>query len=90
MVKWEGNAPSPEYPFASNTSRCFALNNTADQVQCNAESLNIYNPPSEYSYVDYTSLWEPITCLLYNVSYSSRVNSAAGELSEDIYTHTAR
>lgn len=54
--------------------QCFALETPEEQVDCFAENLNITDPPSIYSFVKYPQLWEPITCLLWNVTLSFRVD----------------
>ena len=52
--------------------QCFLLNTTSEQVTCSSQHLNITDPPSEYSYTEYPTQWDYITCLLYNVSYHHR------------------
>ena len=52
--------------------QCLLLNTTSEQVACSSQHLNITDPPSEYSYGEYPTQWDYITCLLYNVSYHHR------------------
>ncbi len=51
---------------------CLSLPEAAQQVTCSAQNLNIYEAPSIYNFNDFASLWQPITCLLWNVTYGSR------------------
>ena len=37
--------------------------------------LNITDPPSIYSYSQYSALWQPAWCMLWNVTLSGRVDS---------------
>ncbi len=53
---------------------CAGLPSEDFQVNCSAQNLNIYEPPSIYEYAEYTTLWEPITCWLWNVTYHNRQN----------------
>lgn len=59
-------------------SQCFQFP-PEEQVSCSAQMLNSTNPPSEYSFVQDTTLWEPIWCLLYNVSLTNRVEAFDGK-----------
>jgi hypothetical protein len=56
------------------TGQCFALPQTDEQVMCNSQHLNIYDPPSIYNYSQYTPLWESVSCLLWNTTLSNRVD----------------
>lgn len=48
------------------------------QVNCSAQNLNIFEPPSIWDSEHYPELWEPTVCLLSNVTYHHRVNIAGG------------
>eukprot|EP00887_Chlorella_sp_A99_P005087 scaffold25.g5087.t1 len=54
-------------------AQCFALP-AEQQVPCSAQHLNVSDPPSTYSFDSHSVLWEPIQCLLANVTYSTRWN----------------
>lgn len=58
----------------STAAQCLLLPVPAQQVSCSSQHLNTSDPPSTWGVVDYGMLWEPITCLLWNVTYSKRVN----------------
>ncbi|KAL4855761.1 Sodium/hydrogen exchanger 8 [Chlorella vulgaris] len=63
--------------FAGNTSEeCFGFSPAAMQVACSAQLLNITDPPSIYSWEEDSFLWEPVTCMLANVTYSNRIDLA--------------
>jgi len=67
--------------YANYTSeQCLALSVPADEVLCSSQMLNVTNPPSIYGFVNYTQLWEPVSCLLWNVTLGDRVN-VQGEVS---------
>lgn len=77
-----GSTPSHGYSFVSytnylNQQQCLTLP-PAEEVACVSQHLNITEPPSVYTYTDYTSLWDPVTCLLWNVTLHERID-AAGE-----------
>lgn len=53
----------------------------SESVSCSSQHLNITNPPSIYSYDAYTPLWEPISCLLWNITLERRVDVEGETLS---------
>ncbi|GAB4813268.1 hypothetical protein N2152v2_000314 [Parachlorella kessleri] len=66
---------STSYQFHYCTSAfCEGLPAQEYEVNCSAQNLNIYEPPSIYEYEEYSTLWEPITCYLWNVTYHNRQN----------------
>ena len=72
------------------TSRqCLALP-PEQQVDCSGEHLNITAPPSIYSYSQYSALWQPAWCMLWNVTLAGRIdyqgNALLGSQRE---THTS-
>ena len=54
-------------------AQCFTLDANA-QVDCFMQMLNTTDPPSIYNYWDYNALWEPVSCLLRNVTLSDRAD----------------
>jgi hypothetical protein len=42
--------------------------------------LNITDPPSIYSYSQYSALWQPAWCMLWNVTLSGRVDSQGNSI----------
>jgi len=55
--------------------QCLNLNTGAEQqVNCSSQHLNVTDPPSNYTYTSYPTLWQPVTCYLYNVTYRDRVD----------------
>lgn len=57
-----------------NNSTCFGYDNAFEQSVCEAENLNVTNPPSIYSFVDDPQLWSPTLCYLLNVTLQHRVH----------------
>ncbi|KAL4855765.1 Sodium/hydrogen exchanger 7 [Chlorella vulgaris] len=54
--------------------QCLALTPPNAQVACSAQLLNVTDPPSIYSWDEYAFLWEGVTCMLSNVTYTNRVD----------------
>jgi NhaP-type Na+/H+ or K+/H+ antiporter len=55
--------------------QCLNLDTGAEQqVTCSSQHLNVTDPPSNYTYTSYPTLWQPVTCYLYNVTYRDRVD----------------
>lgn len=71
-----GEPFSPNIVSYSNytAEQCFSLYPESSQVTCSSQHLNIYEPPSEWDYGHYNSLWTPVTCMLYNVTLGDRVD----------------
>ena len=64
-------------PSYANTTQaqCFALQQP-EQIDCLSQMLNVTDPPSIYNYWEYSSLWEPVTCLLSNVTLGNRADDS--------------
>lgn len=45
------------------------------QVDCSGQHLNITDPPSIYTYTQYSALWQPAWCMLWNVTLTGRVDN---------------
>lgn len=56
------------------TQQCLALENPDSEVLCISQRLNITDPPSIYGFYNFTSVWQPTFCYLYNVTLHFRVN----------------
>lgn len=73
----EGGDVSPVYSvfsYANYTqAQCFGLEQ-AQQIDCLEQMLNVTNPPSIYNYFEYSNLWEPVACLLSNVTLQNRAD----------------
>lgn len=52
---------------------CFGYDNALQRSVCEAESLNITEPPSIYRFTDYPMLWSQTLCYLLNVTLEHRV-----------------
>lgn len=52
-------------------AQCFTLDED-NSVDCLMQMLNTTDPPSIYTYWDYNALWEPVSCLLRNVTLTNR------------------
>ena len=76
---------STSYQFHHCTSAfCEGLPAQEYEVNCSAQNLNIYEPPSIYEYEEFSTLWEPITCYLWNVTYHNRQNLPGGACGSDL------
>lgn len=53
--------------------QCLALE-AREEVLCTIQQLNVTDPPSIYGFENFTSVWEPVACLLYNVTLQDRVD----------------
>jgi hypothetical protein len=56
------------------SQQCLALP-PEQQVDCSGQHLNITNPPSIYTYTQYSALWQPAWCMLWNVTLSGRIDN---------------
>lgn len=56
--------------------QCFTLAETTDRVDCLQQMLNVTDPPSIYGYAEYNALWEPVSCLISNVTLFHRYDDA--------------
>lgn len=54
-------------------AQCFTLDES-NSVDCLMQMLNTTDPPSIYTYWDYNALWEPVSCLLRNVTLKDRAD----------------
>ena len=74
-----GGDAAPAYDLVSYANytqpQCFELA-PSQQVDCVSQMLNITAPPSIYDYFDYSNLWEPVSCLLMNVTLQNRADDA--------------
>jgi len=62
------------WEFSNYTGeQCLALEPT-EEVLCTIQQLNVTDPPSIYGFENFTSVWEPVACLLYNVTLQDRVD----------------
>ena len=62
------------WEFSNYTEeQCLALE-PREQVLCVVQQLNVTDPPSIYGFENFTSAWEPVACLLYNVTLQDRVD----------------
>jgi hypothetical protein len=53
--------------------QCFALQEN-EEVDCLMQMLNTTDPPSIYNYLEYNALWEPVSCLIRNVTIGNRAD----------------
>lgn len=53
---------------------CFGYDNDLQRSVCEAENLNITDPPSIYRFTDYPLLWSQTLCYLLNVTLEHRVH----------------
>lgn len=56
------------------SQQCLALP-PDQQVDCSGQHLNITDPPSIYTYTQYSALWQPAWCMLWNVTLTGRVDN---------------
>lgn len=73
-----GSYPAQPFSFANcSTDFCVSLPTQA-AVNCSANNLNLYDPPSIYSYHEASAVYEPVLCALYNTTYSHRSDVTGG------------
>jgi hypothetical protein len=66
-------------------AQCFALGQEDQEVDCLLQMLNTTDPPSIYNYWDYNALWEPVSCLIRNVTLGDRADDSGKYLCIDLW-----
>lgn len=56
-----------------SAAQCLSLP-PSQAVDCSAQHLNVTAPPSAWPYSTYPGLWQNVFCLLWNTTYSNRVD----------------
>ncbi|KAI8101987.1 hypothetical protein M9434_007048 [Picochlorum sp. BPE23] len=69
-----GLGAADELSTLGNNGTCFGYVDAFEQTVCEAQNLNITNPPSIYGFVEHPQLWSPTLCYLLNVTLANRVH----------------
>lgn len=64
---------SPSHYENFTALECLALP-PSQAVDCSAQHLNVTDPPSDWHYASYPGLWQNVFCLLWNTTYSNRID----------------
>jgi hypothetical protein len=69
-----GLGAADELSTLGNNGTCFGYVDAFEQTVCEAQNLNVTNPPSIYGFVEHPQLWSPTLCYLLNVTLANRVH----------------